>query len=494
MPTQKPVLIKENSIIDYVDFSPVQPHNFAVTCSVRIQIYNPITTDLTSTLSKFQKNAYGGTFVKDGQMVLCGDEEGCVKLFQTSTKENLRTFKGHTAGVHRAFFTLDKKHIASFSDDKSVRLWNVESAECVTKFNDAHTDYIRAGCVSPVSPDILLSGGYDDIVKMYDTRTNSTVFEVNHGSRIHSVMFLPTGGIFISCGASHVKLWDAFAGGRLMAVMATHSKDITCVRLACHGRRLLSGGLDRKVKIYDTSTYQTVHSLDFPNGITSMAIAPDDETLVVGMTDGMVSVQRMDSDRKIKTLERKAPKFESPREQIIEDHKPTVEAQYNKNLRKYCYAEALDDVFNALCTNRTPHITVGVMAELIRRKGLERALKGQPDEFLIKFIAFVIRYIGDSRFIKTLINVANVMLDAYENEISNLSAPIAKKFNELSKALRREQNLLIECMELQGAFGMLYSGASVAEPSSQMMNYKRELNQMQPSESAKEELIVRVDE
>lgn len=210
-------------------------------------------------------------------------------LFETNTKRNLRSFQGHKAGVHRTFFTADKLHIASFSDDKTVRLWDIASEQCVQTFAE-HTAYIRAGCVNPVSPNILLSGGYDNKVKMYDTRTSSVVFEVNHDSPVHSVLFLPTGGIFITSGGTHVKVWDAFAGGRLLAMMTSHTRDVHCLRLASNGRRLLSGGLDRKVKIYDTSTYRTVHTLDFPNGVTSMAVAPSDETLVVGMLDGIISV------------------------------------------------------------------------------------------------------------------------------------------------------------------------------------------------------------
>ncbi|XP_037035241.1 U3 small nucleolar RNA-associated protein 15 homolog [Bradysia coprophila] len=491
----QPVLIKENSNIDYIDFSPIQPHNFAVTCSVRIQIYNPITKDLTSTLSKFQKSAHGATFGKNGQLLVCGDEEGYVKLFETSSKRSLRSFKKHTAAVHRTFFTADKLHIASFSDDKTVRLWDISNESCVTTFEDAHTGYIRAGCVSPVSPDILLSGGYDNVVKMYDTRTNSAVFEVDHGSAVHSVMFLPTGGIFVSSGASHVKVWDAFAGGRLIAMMSTHNRDIKCLQLACNGRRLLSGGMDRKVKIYDMTTYRTVHSLDFPNGITSMAVAPDDETLVVGMIDGIVSVQRMDSDRKVKTLEKsKVQKMVSKTDQSIEDYRPVAEAKHNKMLRKFEYSKALKAVFTTECTNKTPHITVGLLSELMRRQGVERALRGQPNEFLIKFISFLIRYIGDRRFIRVLIDVSDTLLDAYEDEFSSLSGDVAKKFMELNKTLRREENLLMDCLELRGAFGLLFSGASVADQSSDIIEYGRELNKLKPSNTVEEDFVVRIDE
>lgn len=428
-------------------------------------------------------------------MVACGDEEGYVKLFETSSRRNLRAFEGHTAPVHRTFFTADKLHIASFSDDQTVRLWDIPSEKCVTKYEQAHDGHIRAGCVSPVSPNILLSGGYDEKVKMYDTRTESAVFEVDHGSQVHSVIFLPTGGIFISCGNSHVKLWDAFAGGHLIAMLSTHNKPITCLRLACNGRRLLSGAMDRKVKIYDTTTYQTVHSLDFPNGITSMAVSPDDDTLVVGMVDGLISVQRMDTDRKIKTLEkRKVPKTISSADQYVPDHNPGAEAKHLTMLKKYNYIGALKAVLTKQCTNQTPHITVGLMKELMRRKGLGRALSGLDDDFLVVFISFLIRYIGDRRFLRDLIGVSNVLLDLFEDDFANVNIKLAKKFMELNKALKREESLLIEFLELEGYFEMLFSGSNVAEQSADVIEYGRDLNKLEPSKSGEEALVVRIEE
>ena len=59
---------------------------------------------------------------------------------------------------------------------------------------------MRSGAISPVSTDIILSGGYDSTVRMYDTRINASVFNIDHGAPVESVLFLPTGGVFLSAG------------------------------------------------------------------------------------------------------------------------------------------------------------------------------------------------------------------------------------------------------------------------------------------------------
>ncbi|XP_017478692.1 PREDICTED: U3 small nucleolar RNA-associated protein 15 homolog [Rhagoletis zephyria] len=291
-----PTLVKEFGAIDYVDFSPIEPHYFAVTCSVRVQVYNPITKLVVKNLSRFQETAYGGTFRQDGRLLVAGDEQGFLKLFDSSSKNVLRLFKGHKAPVHRAQFTQDLLHIASFSDDRTVKLWDIGTEKTTLTFAE-HEDYVRAGAVNPMSPDTLISGGYDGKIKMYDTRTQNVSFSIDHGSPVESLLFLPTGGIFISAGGTEMRVWDAFAGCRLLTKVSQHHKTITSLRLGSNGKRILSGSLDRHVKIYDVATYQTVHTLDFPNAVLSLGVAPGDQTVVAGMVDGLISIQNMEIDR-----------------------------------------------------------------------------------------------------------------------------------------------------------------------------------------------------
>jgi U3 small nucleolar RNA-associated protein 15 len=76
----------------------------------------------------------------------------------------------------------------------------MSGAGCIFYLQLLMQDYVRAGAISPVSTDIILSGGYDNTVRMYDTRINTSVFHMDHGAPVESVLFLPTGGVFLSAG------------------------------------------------------------------------------------------------------------------------------------------------------------------------------------------------------------------------------------------------------------------------------------------------------
>lgn len=191
------------------------------------------------------------------------------------------------------------------------------------------------------------------------------------------MIFLPTGGIFMSAGGTNIRVWDVFNSGKLMANVSHHHKTITCLRLASNGRRFMSAGLDRNVKVYDIISYQPVHTFTYPNAVLSLGVAPNDETLVAGMVDGLISVQRMDEEKSDEGIRKPRKKYATnvaslPVDEVIEDYAKRPEAHYDKFLRKYEYSKALDTVLSPYVVNKTPHVTVALMQELIRRKGLAR--------------------------------------------------------------------------------------------------------------------------
>ena len=51
--------------------------------------------------------------------------DAAVKVWDTGTGKLVHTFEGHLAGISTVAWSPDGETIASGSDDKSIRLWNV---------------------------------------------------------------------------------------------------------------------------------------------------------------------------------------------------------------------------------------------------------------------------------------------------------------------------------------------------------------------------------
>ena len=138
---------------------PVEPYFIAVTSANKVKIYNPITHQVYRQFTRFKDASYGASFRSDGKLLIAGCDEGHMKLFDVASKSLLRIFKGHkrylnlsmniiwsnsssvfifTSPVHRCKFTADNVHVVSFSDDKSVALWDIPSETEIVKFSE-HT-------------------------------------------------------------------------------------------------------------------------------------------------------------------------------------------------------------------------------------------------------------------------------------------------------------------------------------------------------------------
>jgi U3 small nucleolar RNA-associated protein 15 len=462
---------------------------------VRVQIYNPLTKLVLKNISAFQKQAFGATFRRDGLLLVAGDEDANVRLFDANTKTVLRLFKGHTAAVHRTFFTTDMHRVASFSDDKSVKVWDIASESVVSNFTE-HTDYIRAGAVNPVSENTILSGGYDGTVKMYDVRSGKCELSLKHGSPLESLVFLPTGGIFVSAGGTDVKVWDVVAGGRHLLSMSPHTKAVTCMQVTADGQHLITGSLDRHVKFFSTTNYQMVHNINYTSPILSVGVSRDNGTLSVGQVDGTLAIHRRGEKfekqkvEKVRVKRRKQRNLQGADEVVQLMRLNEKREKHDKLLQKFEYTKALDSVLTRFCLNKTPEVTVAVMQELLRRQGLASAFSNRTNDSLARILTFFNKYIGDSRFTRALIDIANVFLEVYEKTFMDLTVEVQRLVVELCRRVKAEETLTLEFLKLEGALDMLTNAAAgVKEDQEVQMDPGRKLH---PTENAQKAAVIKV--
>lgn len=175
---------------------------------------------------------------------------------------------------------LDHTRVLSCSDDTTVRLWDVPSQSTITTFV-SHTDYVRSGQVSSTDPHIILTGSYDGTVRIFDTRTGECELlmgSTSGGSSagtlpVEQVLMYPSGTVALSAAGSILRVWDIVAGGRCLRAMSNHQKTVTSLTFNANSSRLLTGGLDHMVKVYDISNYNVVHTMRYSAPVICLALS-----------------------------------------------------------------------------------------------------------------------------------------------------------------------------------------------------------------------------
>lgn len=292
--------------------------------------------------------------------------------------------------VHCTRFSPSKTEILSASDDGTVRLWDLPSQTPIHTFA-GHSDYVRTCAFLPSNPSLVLSGSYDGTVKLWDARVGGgesgdsqlTMGRPGAGAMpVEALLAFPdgsaggSGGLCLSAGGPILRLWDLAMAGRCVRALSNHQKTITCMSFDSNRRRVLTGGLDQLVKVYDVEDWSVVHTMRYPAPLLSLAMSPDDTHIAAGMTDGTLSVRRRDpkaSEVAAEETERaalstgayeyfadfeqvfgrghvktKGAKVEVPVAPIEESRVETLRRKklkdYDKYLKKFRYGQALDAV------------------------------------------------------------------------------------------------------------------------------------------------------
>jgi U3 small nucleolar RNA-associated protein 15 len=213
--------------------------------------------------------------------------------------------------------------VLTCSDDTTVKVWDVPSQSAITTFT-SHTDYVRSGQFSTANPHLIFTGSYDSTIRLFDARSGECEMVMGRGGTagsggvvsapVEQVLVFPSDTVALSSAGPILRVWDVVAGGRCIRAMSNHQKTVTALAFDANAGRLLTGGLDHLVKLYDVSTYKVVHTMRYPAPILCLAVSvcrlhilncalavdneslqPDETHIAAGMSDGTLSVRRRQS-------------------------------------------------------------------------------------------------------------------------------------------------------------------------------------------------------
>ena len=240
-----------------------------------------------------------------GSLIVSGANDRSVRVWDIGTGElRLAPLLGHKGTVWSVAISLDGCLIASASEDRTVRLWNAHTGQAVGDPLTGHERDVRAVAFSLGT--CLASGSDDRTVRIWDTAKHqpSNIAPLSCTGWVYAVTFSPNGQHLAACDSSgRVYLWHADSGQSVREPLQTNGRGVRSVVLAPDGARILAGGEDKMVWIWDIKTGQQLVVLEgHSRWVFSVILLPKRDLVCSGSGDYTVRLWNAASGVLIATL------------------------------------------------------------------------------------------------------------------------------------------------------------------------------------------------
>ena len=237
-----------------------------------------------------EESVNSASFSPDGRRIVSASGDRTVRIWDAATGECIRTLEGHTSYIRSASFSPDGRRIVSASDDNTVRIWDAATGDCLRTL-EGHTDEVNSASFS-LDGSRIVSASDDETVRIWDAATGDCLRTLEgHARTVLSASFSPDGHRIVSASYDKtVRIWDA-ATGDCLRTLEGHKGYVLSASFSPDGHRIVSASLDGTVRIWDAATGECIRTLEgHTNDVCSASFSPDGRRIVSASSDKTVRI------------------------------------------------------------------------------------------------------------------------------------------------------------------------------------------------------------
>jgi WD40 repeat protein len=197
------------------------------------------------------------------------------------------TLEGHNREIHTLVLSRDKKFLFSVSGDKSIRVWDTNSWECI-KVLEGH-EWLVNSLVTDSNDRYLYSGGWDSYIIKWDLLTYKEVDKFYSGQigGIKCIAISKNNQTIITGGGDQIVRLTDNKNYKILAELKGHTDFVSCLDISEDNSLIASGGWDGSVNVWHLDAMVLVKNLKAHSGHIN-SILFSGEYLLTGGSDGFI--------------------------------------------------------------------------------------------------------------------------------------------------------------------------------------------------------------
>ncbi|MCC3517764.1 AAA-like domain-containing protein [Microcoleus sp. PH2017_18_LLB_O_A] len=192
-----------------------------------------------------------------------------------------RQFVGHNGKVNSVSFNPTGNAIATASDDKTAKLWNLQ-VNCLVTFT-GHNNRVISVSFSPTG-DSIATASFDGTAKLWDLQGNCLVTFTGHNYLLNSVSFSPKGDAIATASSDRTaKLWDLH--GNCLVTFVGHNDSVTSVSFSPKGDAIATASHDGTAKLWNLEGKCLITFIEHRFPVNSVSFSPKGDAIATASSD-----------------------------------------------------------------------------------------------------------------------------------------------------------------------------------------------------------------